>query len=150
MNAAAKIGQVARDTGLSIDAIRFYEKEGLLRSSARTEGGFRLFANREVAALKFIRNAQELGFSLQQIRELLLLQEESLGACQHVRDLLKQKIQSVQSKIEELRRLEKSLKRAVRQCEQSFGRAAKCRKGCCPVLDELRASEIAAQPAQCR
>ncbi len=68
MSQAAKIGQVAHETGVSIDAIRFYEKQGLLRRSARTEGGFRLFGSDEIQTLKFVRKAQELGFSLNEIR----------------------------------------------------------------------------------
>ena len=59
---AAKIGQVAQETGLSIDTIRFYEREGLLKPSPRTEGGFRLFAASGIETLKFVRKAQELGF----------------------------------------------------------------------------------------
>ena len=67
---AAKIGQVAQETGLSIDTIRFYEKQGLLKRSPRTEGGFRLFGISDIETLKFVRGAQELGFSLNEIREL--------------------------------------------------------------------------------
>ena len=69
---AAKIGQIAQETGLSIDTIRFYEKQGLLKRSPRTEGGFRLFALSDIETLKFVRKAQELGFSLNEIRELLI------------------------------------------------------------------------------
>jgi hypothetical protein len=58
----AKIGQVANETGLSIDTIRFYEKQGLLKRSPRTEGGFRLFDAGDIETLKFVRKAQELGF----------------------------------------------------------------------------------------
>src|SRR5882672_11408628 len=72
----AKIGQVAQETGLSIDTIRFYEKQGLLKRSARTEGGFRLFGSHDIQSLKFVRKAQELGFSLGEIRELLILQAD--------------------------------------------------------------------------
>src|SRR5207248_2435188 len=70
---AAKIGQVAQETGLTIDTIRFYEKQGLLKHSVRTEGGFRLFGSSEIETLKFVRKGQELGFSLGEIRELLIL-----------------------------------------------------------------------------
>src|SRR5260370_32966436 len=65
MSQAAKIGQVAHETGVSIDAIRFYEKQGLLRRSARTGGGFRLFGSDEIQTLRFVRKAQDLGFSLE-------------------------------------------------------------------------------------
>src|SRR5215467_7480097 len=64
----AKIGCVAQEAGVSIDTIRFYEKKGLLRRSPRTEGGFRLFGISDIETLKFVRNAQELGFSLNEIR----------------------------------------------------------------------------------
>src|SRR5712671_109548 len=70
---AARIGQVAQETGISIDTIRFYEKQGLLKRSPRTEGGFRLFGLSDIETLRFVRKAQELGFSLNEIRELLIL-----------------------------------------------------------------------------
>ena len=73
-----QIGRVAKEIGLTVDAIRFYEKEGLLKSPARSEGRFRLFGPDDVRNLKFIRKAQELGFSLQEIRELLVLQQEEV------------------------------------------------------------------------
>src|SRR5882724_1046856 len=114
----AKIGQVAQATGLSIDTIRFYEKQGLLRRSARTEGGFRLFGSPEVETLKFVRKAQELGFSLSQIRELLILRADHLPACSHVKELLDQKLTAVGQKIEELRNLERTLQLALRKCKR--------------------------------
>ncbi len=73
---AARIGQVAQETGISIDTIRFYEKQGLLKRSPRTEGGFRLFGLSDIETLKFVRKAQELGFSLNEIRELLILRSD--------------------------------------------------------------------------
>jgi DNA-binding transcriptional MerR regulator len=83
---AAKIGQVANATGLSIDTIRFYEKQGLLKLSPRSEGGFRLFGAGDIETLKFVRKAQELGFSLNQIRELLILRADHVPACSHVKE----------------------------------------------------------------
>lgn len=71
---------VAQETGLSIDTIRFYEKQGLLQRSPRTEGGFRLFAISAFEALKFVRKAQELGFSLNEIRELLIIASDPVAA----------------------------------------------------------------------
>src|SRR5260370_2517129 len=120
MMQAAKIGQVAKETGLSVDTIRFYEKEGLLKRSPRTEGGFRVFGPVEIQALKFIHKAQELGFSLSEIRELLILRSEHVPACSHVKELLQQKVASVEKKIEELRTLEHSLQVALRRCNRSM------------------------------
>ena len=73
-----QIGTLALQTGLTVDAIRFYEKSGLLKRPARTEGGFRLFRQEDALDLRFIQEAQELGFSLQEIRELLILRREGV------------------------------------------------------------------------
>lgn len=92
MNGFLQIGDVAARTGLSADAIRFYEREKLLRTAARSSGGFRLFTASDVADLAFIRNAQELGFSLQEIHELLDLKQAAHPDCRHVEQLLEKKI----------------------------------------------------------
>jgi DNA-binding transcriptional MerR regulator len=133
----AKIGQVANETGLSIDTIRFYEKQGLLRRSPRTEGGFRLFGVGDIETLKFVRKAQELGFSLNEIRELLILRADHVPACSHVKELLDQKLAAVEQKITELRSLELSLKRALLKCKRELKTAAPGHASCCPVLDEI-------------
>jgi DNA-binding transcriptional MerR regulator len=109
----ARIGRVAQETGLSIDTIRFYEKHGLLKRSPRTEGGFRLFALSDIETLKFVRKAQELGFSLHEIRELLILRSDHVPSCSHVKELLDQKLTAVEQKITEMQSLERSLKRAL-------------------------------------
>jgi DNA-binding transcriptional MerR regulator len=133
----AKIGQVAQETGLSIDTIRFYEKQGLLKQSARTEGGFRLFGSSEIEILKFVRKAQELGFSLSEIRELLILRADHVPACSHVEELLEHKLAGVEQKIEELRKLEHSLRAALRKCKRSLKTTAPGHEDCCPVLEEI-------------
>ena len=76
-----QIGKIAQLTGLSIDTIRFYQKMGLAKQPARSEGGFRLFTDPEIADLMFIRNAQELGFSLNEIKQLSLLNHYPDHAC---------------------------------------------------------------------
>lgn len=134
---AVKIGEALKETGLSVDTIRFYEKEGLLKRSTRTEGGFRLFGQREIDALKFIRKAQELGFSLQEVRELLFLQGDGIESCEHVRELLEQKVAGVRGKIDALRKLQRGLERALRQCERVLGETGPTHEGGCPVLKKL-------------
>ena len=135
--AAAKIGQVAYETGLSIDTIRFYEKQGLLKRSPRTEGGFRLFGAGDIETLKFVRKAQELGFSLNEIRELLILRSDHVPACSHVKELLEQKLGGVEQKIGELQNLERSLRRALQKCKRELKTAAGGHEECCPVIDEI-------------
>src|SRR5947209_12516906 len=76
-----QIGKVAEQTGLSIDTIRFYQKIGLVEQPARSEGGFRLFSETEIRHLVFIQKAQELGFSLTEIKQLSVLNQQYDHAC---------------------------------------------------------------------
>lgn len=132
-----QIGKVSERTGLTIDAIRFYEKQRLLERPPRTEGGFRLFNTQDIERIQFIRRAQQLGFSIVEIRELLVLQREDGTACSHVRDLLKAKIEIVQKKIGELNALEQQLRKRLCKCEHSLRTLADAHKGRCPVLAEI-------------
>ncbi len=131
-----QIGQVARETGLTVDAIRFYEKQRLLKPPPRTEGGFRLFTGQDVTRLQFIRRAQNLGFSLSEIRELLVLRGETVEACFHVRDMLTAKLGTVRQKISVLRKLERQLAADLKRCERHPAPSAKGH-GACPVLEVL-------------
>lgn len=135
---AAKIGEAAKKAAVSIDTIRFYEKQGLLKRSSRTEGGFRLFGPSEIEALKFIRKSQRLGFSLSEIRELLVLREDRVPACVHVQELLEQKLTGVGQKIGELRALERNLKIALRKCSHILNAGRPSHEGRCPVLEEIK------------
>jgi len=119
-----RIGQVAQKTGLSMDAIRFYEKEGLLPPPARTQGGYRLYRQREVADLEFIQKAQQLGFSLKEIRELFSIQRHPQETCVHVRNLIAQEPAVVRGKIEELQSLEAALGVSLKQCRKVLHRPA--------------------------
>ena len=137
MSHALQIGDVAQETGLTVDAIRFYEKQSLLPRPARTAGGFRLYSGESVERLHFIQQAQTLGFSLAEIRELLLLRDEKLQACSHVRELLQRKLESVRQKIEQLQTLESDLKGALRNCDRSLKRHTSVEEECCPVLEQI-------------
>ena len=137
-----QIGTLAQQTKLTVDAIRFYEKSGLLKRPARTEGGFRLFRREDAADLRFIQKAQELGFSLQQIRELLILQREDVEACSHVDDLLDRKLAEVRGKIAELEKLKRSLDSASRKCKQALKETGAAHRACCPVLEELSHTKL--------
>jgi MerR family transcriptional regulator, copper efflux regulator len=129
-----QIGDVAVQTGLTVDTIRFYERERLLHVAARSGGGFRLFSKSDVEELAFIRNAQDLGFSLEEIRELIHLKRTLHPDCKHVEQLLEHKIAAVRQKIAALRKLERDLRRAMVHCESNLrhGRSEKC-----PVLAQI-------------
>jgi DNA-binding transcriptional MerR regulator len=130
------IGDVARQTGLTVDGIRFYEKERLLQQPQRTSGGFRLFSAQDVERVQFIRQVQELGFSLCEVKELLVLRSGSLEACSRVRGMLEQKLVKVRHHIRELRSLEGELKSAMQECDTAQRRNRSSRQPC-PVLEPV-------------
>jgi DNA-binding transcriptional MerR regulator len=134
--ASLQIGQVSQRTGLTVDAIRFYEKSGLLPRPARTQGGYRLYDQQEIADLEFIKKAQQLGFSLAEIRELFSIQRHPHEVCEHVRDLIAQKLAIVRAKIAELQTMETELAGALRQCRSALRQPPKHR-ACCPVLEAM-------------
>jgi len=135
------IGEASRQTGLSIHTIRFYESEGLLPEPARTESGYRVFSNQAISRLQFIRKAQELGFSLDEIRELLLLNDHSRDACSHVKSLVEEKLASVRAKIHALHAMEAELKRISAECGRSQQRHKGNGAKRCPVLAKLDRKE---------
>lgn len=136
----AFIGDVSRKTGLSVHTIRFYEAEGLLREAAHTDSGYRVFSPQTVDQLNFIRKAQELGFSLGEIRELLILRDRSTGACSHVKSLVEEKLASVGTKLRELEAIRKDLNAVLAQCKQQLKRHSRSREERCPVLVRLGCS----------
>ncbi len=137
MSGSWYIGRVAQETGLSVHAIRFYEREGLLKAPVRSEGRFRVFDQESVRELKFIGKAQELGFSLTEIRELLVLRRTGVQACSHVRDLLSKTLGRVDGKVEVLLKLQGELKAAMRKCNRDLKRSGNKPEESCPVLEEL-------------
>jgi DNA-binding transcriptional MerR regulator len=137
MGSLLQIGDVAGETGLSPDTIRFYERERLLRQAVRSTGGFRLFSKSDVADLAFIRNAQDLGFSLLEIRELMNLKNARYPDCRRVEKILEQKIASVREKIAALRKLEHELRRTMVRCQANLRTAEKGKADDCPALSEI-------------
>ena len=137
MRSAIQIGRASEQTGLSVDAIRFYERQRLLERPLRTQGGFRLFNSEDIQRILFIRRAQKLGFSLLEIRELLVLQRDEGKACSHVRDLLRAKVTTVREKIRELGILEEQLTKGLRRCERNLNAVGKCHPEGFPVLKEI-------------
>ncbi|MBV8729071.1 MAG: heavy metal-responsive transcriptional regulator [Acidobacteriia bacterium] len=131
-----QIGKVSEQTGLSIDAIRFYEKQRLLDRPPRTEGGFRLFGREDIERIRFIGSVQQLGFSLPEIRELLVLQRDQGESCSHVRELLRGKLSTVREKVRELRALEQQLVKNLRKCGGNLKSKGNCQAEECPVLKE--------------
>ena len=130
-----RIGRVARESGISIEAIRFYEQEGLLPKPARALSGYRNYQPEAIVRLRFIRHAKELGFSLREVRELLSLRVERGTTCGQVRRQAQHKIADIEQRIKKLARMKQALDRLSAACS---GRGPT--RGC-PILDALENEE---------
>jgi len=130
-----QIGEIARRTELTVDAIRFYEKRRLLPRAMRTTGRFRLYTADDIERIRFIRQMQALGFSLREIRELGNLRARSVDACESVRKLLTAKLAEVRTKMRELERLESELAADLQKCNAELKHRRQHAPGACPVLE---------------
>jgi DNA-binding transcriptional MerR regulator len=131
-----QIGELARRTTLSIDAIRFYERRKLLPAAFRSAGRFRLYTTDDIERLRFVQRMQRLGFSLKEIKQLVAIRADKGHACAAVRKFLKTKLDGVTTKIRELQQLETELRADLGKCN----RALKQQRGktcACPVLEEI-------------
>lgn len=135
------IGQVARQSGVGIETVRFYEREGLLEEPARRESGYRQYEDDAVARLRFIRRAKELGFSLKEIKELLALRVDPTTTCAEVRSKAQAKIADIEEKIQTLQRMKNVLVKVTKQCS---GRGPTSN---CPILEAMEPEEAA--PPRC-
>ena len=133
-----RIGQVARRAGISVQAVRFYEREGLLPRPARLPSGYRVYPESVIRRLRFIRRAKALGFSLREIRELLALRVDRDGTCGAVRKQVLEKMAGVEAKMAELRRIHAALASLADACDGGDGPTSAC-----PILDALEGEEIA-------
>ncbi|XWK91693.1 MAG: heavy metal-responsive transcriptional regulator (plasmid) [Phormidium sp.] len=96
------IGSVAKESGVSIKTIRYYEELGLLKASGRTEGKFRLFTPDVLARLSFIKRAQSLGLTLLEIRELLRVHDQGDLPCEQIKTKLQDKVNDIEQQIQQL------------------------------------------------
>jgi MerR family mercuric resistance operon transcriptional regulator len=122
------IGRLARDAGVGVETIRYYQQRGLLPVPS-TQGSFRLYPVKLSARIGFIKRAQELGFSLDEISELLRLED---GADRHsIRDIATARLVQVETKLADLKRIQKTLKHLVAKCEHTGDELP------CPIIDSL-------------
>ena len=130
------IGTLARQAGVPIQTIRYYEQMGLLVKARRTASGYRLYGPEVLERLQFIKKAQSLGLRLDDVREILDLTDRSRCPCGHVQRLLKARLQELQKKIADMRILERRLKGATAPgCPPNFRPR---RKALCPTIDRQR------------
>ncbi len=125
------IGGFAAAAGVNVETIRFYQRKGLLPRPRRAYGSIRRYGAADVARVKFVKSAQLLGFSLQEIADLLALEDGT--RCAEARVAAEQKLEDVRAKIEDLRRIESVLAQLVDRCGSGRGTIT------CPLIAALHA-----------
>jgi len=124
-------GELAQQGRVNSETIRYYERRGLFAAPRRSPSGYRQYSEDAVSRLRFIRHAQELGFSLNEIQDLLGLRVRHAAACDAVERKTREKIELVQQKIADLRRMKRTLERLAVAC------AARRPTDDCPILEAL-------------
>ena len=119
------IGHLARATGTKVETIRYYERIGLLPAPARTAGNYRVYSDEHFQRLSFIRRARHLGFSIEQIRDLLGLSDQRDRPCEAVDAIAREHLAAVDRKIADLQALRRELDSLISQC--GCGTIADCR-----------------------
>lgn len=125
------IGKVARAAGVNVETVRYYQRSGLVPEPPRPAGSVRRYSDETVARLRFIKRAQELGFTLAEIRRLLALGEPQ--SCQRARALAAEKLELVRARIADLERMRAVLDSLIERCDATRGRVA------CPIIETLAA-----------
>jgi len=123
------ISKVAQELAINVETVRFYERRGLIEQPLKPSTGYRDYPEDTVNRIHFIKRAQELGFTLDEIANLLNLND---SPCGQVQDLATHKLEAVKEKMADLRRLEKALQALLRQCETNDDDSH------CPIIDALQ------------
>ena len=125
------IGKLAKKAGVTIDTVRFYERRGLIKEPARTQSNYRLYPEEEVAHLRFVKKAKELGFSLNEIKQLLKLQHDPMASKSDVKEWTEIKIREIRCRIKDLSRILSALEQLTGSCD-GHGPVSEC-----PILEAL-------------
>lgn len=119
------IGDLSKQTGVKIPTIRYYEKMGIISSSSRSEGNQRRYRQEELERLSFIRHARELGFTLENIRELVAINHDQGQTCSEIHNIASLHLKAIKQRITKLKSLERELKRIEASCGE--GVVSECR-----------------------
>lgn len=112
------IGQTAKAVGVSVQAVRYYERLGMLPAAHRTPAGYRVYGPETFDRLRFIKQAQALGFSLDEIREILRLRYEGRSPCECVRKLLQKRLETIEHQIRQLVRFRHDLRKTLERSKR--------------------------------
>ena len=133
------ISEVAKDTGVSAKMIRHYESLGLLKAAKRTYGGYRIYDEKDVHLLRFIRRARDLGFGIKEVDRLLGLWQDRRRASADVRRVAQQHLADLDDKIAALESMRRTLEHLIEDCRGDH-------RPDCPILEDL--AQVADQPSR--
>ncbi|HIQ22894.1 MAG TPA: MerR family transcriptional regulator [Planctomycetes bacterium] len=133
---ALRTGEVARRAGVNVETLRFYERRGILPEPPRGTSGYRQYPPETVDVVRFVKRAQQLGFSLRQARELLDLRQVSRQASRQVRTMVQKKLSEIEHKIRDLQAMRQALSELLCACEKSGSAAA------CPIIESLNGCPV--------
>lgn len=133
-----RIGEVAAQAGVSVDTVRYYERRRLLPRASRTRNGFRVFTSQTVERIRFIKQAQDIGLSLNEIGQLLTT-EGSPNECRRVSNLLGKKLTELDERLKLMRDFRRTLVRYLAECENELQRQGET--AACPVIEEITHQE---------
>ena len=117
--ARMKIGEVSKKSGVGVEALRFYERSGLLGRPVRTESGYRMYDEEVLERLSFIKRAQVLGFSLDEIRRIIDEKRAGQSPCADVREIVRSRLQELNGRMREMRRYRNELAKALREWDET-------------------------------
>ncbi|MFQ5927032.1 MAG: heavy metal-responsive transcriptional regulator [Terriglobia bacterium] len=134
------VGKVAAAAGISVQTVRYYERLGLLPPTQRRPSGYRVYPREIVDRLRFIRQAQALGFRLEEIREILRMKYAGQAPCDCVRDLLQRKLKQVEEQMAALARFRRQLRRTLQRA-RTLPRLPHRASVICPIIQSRPSSE---------
>jgi len=129
MEASLTIGRLAESAQVNVETVRYYQRRGLMREPARPTGSVRRYSDDDVRRIRFIKRAQQLGFTLEEVTNLLKLEDGR--SCRETEQLAQQKLSLVEARLTDLLRLRKTLRDLISRCESGRGRIT------CPIIESL-------------
>ena len=134
INQLLTVGRLARLAGVGVETIRYYQRRGLMFEPKKQLGSVRHYSESDASRIHFIKSAQRLGFTLEEISLLLKLEDGT--HCVEAREIAEQKLANVRSKLADLKSIEKALSGLVKKCDISRGSV------CCPLIDSIQQGDV--------
>lgn len=134
MSGRYTISQLAHAADVPTTTLRYYERVGLIEPEDRSAGNYRLYTDESLRKLKFIRAAQAIGFTLDDVKSLLSAQEGEVPSCRDVQELIEERLADIEAKLKDLRHVRKVLKASLEKCRTTV------QTGCCHVIETLQSA----------